>query len=152
MLCGLWYPVNSWKSLCNAVLAACCCPWWMPAFVHKGSDFFVKCCALLQNEVNAIKWDPSGMLLASCSDDMTLKVMLVPKGMRWLILCKRLYGTKVFTPSSPGPLLWYCLFSLIFLVSQLNILFFHGVFDIWGTVPSERPILPMACPPASLQI
>ncbi|MBN3285642.1 TBL1X protein, partial [Polyodon spathula] len=26
------------------------------------------------NEVNAIKWDPSGMLLASCSDDMTLKV------------------------------------------------------------------------------
>lgn len=30
-----------------------------------------------QNEVNAIKWDPSGMLLASCSDDMTLKVGLV---------------------------------------------------------------------------
>lgn len=29
---------------------------------------------LFQNEVNAIKWDPSGMLLASCSDDMTLKV------------------------------------------------------------------------------
>ena len=26
------------------------------------------------NEVNAIKWDPSGNLLASCSDDMTLKV------------------------------------------------------------------------------
>lgn len=31
---------------------------------------------VLQNEVNAIKWDPSGMLLASCSDDMTLKVRL----------------------------------------------------------------------------
>nr|XP_060499684.1 F-box-like/WD repeat-containing protein TBL1X [Panthera onca] len=29
---------------------------------------------LFQNEVNAIKWDPSGMLLASCSDDMTLKI------------------------------------------------------------------------------
>lgn len=29
---------------------------------------------LLQNEVNAIKWDPTGNLLASCSDDMTLKV------------------------------------------------------------------------------
>lgn len=28
----------------------------------------------LQNEVNAIKWDPTGSLLASCSDDMTLKV------------------------------------------------------------------------------
>ena len=26
------------------------------------------------NEVNAIKWDPSGTLLASCSDDMTLKI------------------------------------------------------------------------------
>lgn len=36
--------------------------------------FFLKPFALFQNEVNAIKWDPSGMLLASCSDDMTLKV------------------------------------------------------------------------------
>lgn len=27
-----------------------------------------------QNEVNAIKWDPNGELLASCSDDRTLKV------------------------------------------------------------------------------
>lgn len=35
-----------------------------------------------QNEVNAIKWDPSGMLLASCSDDMTLKVTLGPHGHR----------------------------------------------------------------------
>ncbi|OQR78546.1 F-box-like/WD repeat-containing protein TBL1XR1-like [Tropilaelaps mercedesae] len=26
------------------------------------------------NEVNAIKWDPQGVLLASCSDDMTLKI------------------------------------------------------------------------------
>lgn len=26
------------------------------------------------NEVNAIKWDPSGTYLASCSDDMTLKI------------------------------------------------------------------------------
>lgn len=26
------------------------------------------------NEVNAIKWDPTGNLLASCSDDMTLKI------------------------------------------------------------------------------
>ena len=26
------------------------------------------------NEVNAIKWCPSGNLLASCSDDMTLKI------------------------------------------------------------------------------
>lgn len=27
-----------------------------------------------QGEVNAIKWDPSGSLLASCSDDGTAKV------------------------------------------------------------------------------
>ena len=33
-------------------------------------------CICLQNEVNAIKWDPQGNLLASCSDDMTLKVVL----------------------------------------------------------------------------
>lgn len=32
------------------------------------------CLPPLQNEVNAIKWDPTGNLLASCSDDMTLKV------------------------------------------------------------------------------
>jgi len=29
------------------------------------------------NEVNAIKWDPTGNLLASCSDDMTLKVIRI---------------------------------------------------------------------------
>nr|CAH7749580.1 unnamed protein product [Callosobruchus chinensis] len=28
----------------------------------------------IHNEVNAIKWDPQGQLLASCSDDMTLKI------------------------------------------------------------------------------
>lgn len=27
-----------------------------------------------QDEVNAIKWDPAGNLLASCSDDFTAKV------------------------------------------------------------------------------
>lgn len=30
----------------------------------------------MQSEVNAIKWDPQGNLLASCSDDKTLKVSL----------------------------------------------------------------------------
>ena len=29
------------------------------------------------NEVNAIKWDPQGKFLASCSDDMTLKVCVL---------------------------------------------------------------------------
>lgn len=34
---------------------------------------------LFQNEVNAIKWDPQGLLLASCSDDMTLKIWSLDK-------------------------------------------------------------------------
>eukprot|EP00064_Thunnus_orientalis_P004593 superscaffoldBa00000421_g4605 len=38
-----------------------------------GSDRPLKTFQGHTNEVNAIKWDPSGMLLASCSDDMTLK-------------------------------------------------------------------------------
>lgn len=29
------------------------------------------------DEVNAIKWDPSGTLLASCSDDFSAKVFLI---------------------------------------------------------------------------
>ena len=31
------------------------------------------------NEVNAIKWDPQGKFLASCSDDMTLKIWSMDK-------------------------------------------------------------------------
>jgi len=30
---------------------------------------------MFQDEVNAIKWDPTGSLLASCSDDHTAKVI-----------------------------------------------------------------------------
>jgi len=32
------------------------------------------CGYFTQDEVNAIKWDPTGTLLASCSDDFTAKV------------------------------------------------------------------------------
>uniref|UniRef100_A0A8D3ECD4 Transducin beta like 1 X-linked n=1 Tax=Scophthalmus maximus TaxID=52904 RepID=A0A8D3ECD4_SCOMX len=39
-----------------------------------GSDRPLKTFQGHTNEVNAIKWDPSGTLLASCSDDMTLKI------------------------------------------------------------------------------
>ena len=35
------------------------------------ASFFIH----LQSEVNAIKWDPSGSLLASCSDDLSAKVI-----------------------------------------------------------------------------
>uniref|UniRef100_A0A8C7LSC8 TBL1X/Y related 1b n=1 Tax=Oncorhynchus mykiss TaxID=8022 RepID=A0A8C7LSC8_ONCMY len=38
-----------------------------------GQDRPVKTFQGHTNEVNAIKWDPTGSLLASCSDDMTLK-------------------------------------------------------------------------------
>jgi transducin (beta)-like 1 len=34
----------------------------------------VKAFAGHQDEVNAIKWDPTGTLLASCSDDFTAKI------------------------------------------------------------------------------
>jgi len=39
-----------------------------------GVDKPVKTFTGHSNEVNAIKWDPQGQLLASCSDDMTLKI------------------------------------------------------------------------------
>ena len=53
------------------------CVYYTQAFISFFlSFFFLKPFALLQNEVNAIKWDPSGMLLASCSDDITKKVRL----------------------------------------------------------------------------
>ncbi len=42
----------------------------------------VKTFAGHDDEVNAIKWDPSGRLLASCSDDRTAKVRAGAAGPR----------------------------------------------------------------------
>ena len=39
-----------------------------------GQPNYLKCFQGHRDEVNAIKWDPSGQLLASCSDDYTAKV------------------------------------------------------------------------------
>ncbi|XP_055821413.1 WD40 repeat-containing protein HOS15-like [Solanum dulcamara] len=39
-----------------------------------GENKAVKTFSGHQNEINAIKWDPSGSLLASCSDDSTVKI------------------------------------------------------------------------------
>ncbi|KAJ0785689.1 putative transcription factor WD40-like family [Helianthus annuus] len=39
-----------------------------------GDNRPVKAFAGHQGEVNAIKWDPTGSLLASCSDDSTAKI------------------------------------------------------------------------------
>ena len=43
---------------------------------------------VFQNEVNAIKWDPQGNLLASCSDDMTLKVGTAPTLRSWVLFLR----------------------------------------------------------------
>nr|DBA34098.1 TPA: hypothetical protein GDO54_001696 [Pyxicephalus adspersus] len=56
------------------------------------------------NEVNAIKWDPSGMLLASCSDDMTLKIWSMKQDMCVHDLQahnKEIYTIK-WSPTGPG--------------------------------------------------
>lgn len=58
----------------SAEMTERCCPLLDGGGTYPDLPFFLKPFALFQNEVNAIKWDPSGMLLASCSDDMTLKV------------------------------------------------------------------------------
>uniref|UniRef100_A0A8C9TU42 Transducin beta like 1 X-linked n=1 Tax=Scleropages formosus TaxID=113540 RepID=A0A8C9TU42_SCLFO len=52
-----------------------------------GSDRPLKTFQGHTNEVNAIKWDPSGMLLASCSDDMTLKVKSLPNSLFIQTIC-----------------------------------------------------------------
>ncbi|KAI6078800.1 F-box-like/WD repeat-containing protein TBL1X [Aix galericulata] len=56
------------------------------------------------NEVNAIKWDPSGMLLASCSDDMTLKIWSMKQDTCVHDLqahSKEIYTIK-WSPTGPG--------------------------------------------------
>eukprot|EP00967_Tisochrysis_lutea_P084555 scaffold118249_cov37-Tisochrysis_lutea.AAC.3 len=42
------------------------------------SPNYLRCFQGHRDEVNAIKWDPSGSLLASCSDDHTAKVLTAP--------------------------------------------------------------------------
>lgn len=57
-----------------------------------------------QNEVNAIKWDPQGRLLASCSDDMTLKIWTLSRD-SWVhnlqAHLKEIYTIK-WSPTGPG--------------------------------------------------
>lgn len=73
------------------VLMGHCCPLLEGCGICSRA-FLLKPFALFQNEVNAIKWDPSGMLLASCSDDMTLKVTLSERRAGCLILDNRTYS------------------------------------------------------------
>ncbi|XP_030782149.1 F-box-like/WD repeat-containing protein TBL1Y isoform X3 [Rhinopithecus roxellana] len=57
----------------NTTFASCSTDMYIHV-CRLGCDRPVKTFQGHTNEVNAIKWDPSGMLLASCSDDMTLKI------------------------------------------------------------------------------
>jgi WD40 repeat protein len=61
----------------------------MALFAHKYSapvilvlESSIRCDLIVafthfQSEVNAIKWDPTGSFLASCSDDWTAKVLFL---------------------------------------------------------------------------
>jgi len=66
--------------------------------------FFFLILCILQNEVNAIKWDPQGNLLASCSDDMSLKIWSMKQD-TWVhdlqAHSKEIYTIK-WSPTGPG--------------------------------------------------
>lgn len=68
-----------------------------------GRNAPIKTFAGHENEVNAIKWDPSGELLASCSDDKTLKVWSLNNDRHLHNLCahqSEIYTIK-WSPSGP---------------------------------------------------
>ena len=54
------------------------------------------------DEVNAIKWDPSGQLLASCSDDYTAKVSVL---FRYSVFFYRIHIPGSYQYTIPGR--WY---------------------------------------------
>lgn len=67
-------PIKTFQG--HTVRTVCSSHCFLPLQSAKEMNFKM-CFLCLQNEVNAIKWDPTGNLLASCSDDMTLKVRLL---------------------------------------------------------------------------
>jgi transducin (beta)-like 1 len=69
-----------------------------------GSASALKCFAGHTDEVNAIKWDPSGTLLASCSDDQSAKVWTMSQSGAAHDLCghaKEIYTLK-WSPTGAG--------------------------------------------------
>ena len=69
-----------------------------------GSTSYLKCFTGHRDEVNAIKWDPSGQLLASCSDDFTAKIWSMSSSTCMRDLCehtKEIYTIK-WSPTGPG--------------------------------------------------
>ncbi|KAL3655249.1 Transducin (beta)-like 1 X-linked receptor 1 [Castilleja foliolosa] len=61
----------------NNVSFATCSTDSMIYVCKVGENRPIKCFAGHQCEVNAIKWDPAGSLLASCSDDCTAKQFIL---------------------------------------------------------------------------
>mmetsp|Transcript_56791 Transcript_56791/g.93973 ORF Transcript_56791/g.93973 Transcript_56791/m.93973 type:complete len:491 (+) Transcript_56791:94-1566(+) len=69
-----------------------------------GQSNYLKCFQGHRDEVNAIKWDPSGQLLASCSDDYTAKVWSMKQDNCVQDLrehSKEIYTIK-WSPTGPG--------------------------------------------------
>jgi len=69
-----------------------------------GQPNFLKCFQGHKDEVNAIKWDPSGQWLASCSDDHTAKVWSMSQSTCLRDLqdhSKEIYTIK-WSPTGPG--------------------------------------------------
>ena len=71
-----------------------------------GEENHLQCFQGHTDEVNAIKWDPSGQLLASCSDDYTAKVWSMSSGSNACVqdLCehrKEIYTIK-WSPTGAG--------------------------------------------------
>jgi len=65
---------------------------------------YLKCFSGHRDEVNAIKWDPSGQLLASCSDDFTAKIWSLSHNTCMRDLrehTKEIYTIK-WSPTGPG--------------------------------------------------
>lgn len=71
-----------------------------------GSNFPLQKFSGHKDEVNAVKWDPSGTLLASCSDDSTAKVWDVSSGksdpLYDLASHKQEIYTVKWSPTGPG--------------------------------------------------
>ncbi|XP_051124056.1 WD40 repeat-containing protein HOS15-like isoform X2 [Andrographis paniculata] len=74
-------------------------------YVFKaGDDRPIRCFAGHQAEVNAIKWDPTGSMLASCSDDTTAKIWTTKQDNCVLDLrdhTKEIYTVR-WSPTGPG--------------------------------------------------
>ncbi|GFQ01534.1 F-box-like/WD repeat-containing protein tbl1xr1 [Phtheirospermum japonicum] len=88
----------------NNVSFATCSTDSMIYVCKVGENRPIKSFAGHQGEVNAIKWDPTGALLASCSDDSTAKIWTMKQDICLLDLrehTKEIYTVR-WSPTGPG--------------------------------------------------